>query len=296
MAVKRCGDVSMDEGGRWQHPYSCRTSARQVSQLLTHNFRAITRRVLRPLRIDPQTRRRTNNRIFSEDGTETSAEEYKRINKGLAMELLSSCLLTCLDSPSDVHSACVLNENGYPKTFAQGGDRGSDIVSTYGEHFRIVAEVSAKRHRFPDFFEDQMTRAIKHAKNEWKADPKRPIYVLLVNVCSIEQGKGYWDTYKALEPTAREAGDIKVVPIWGRDFAELVSSLCEPTRVTGLDFGPLEFAEVLDYVHARLASGDDPPEPGWTRRTLHGGIENPLSLELAVPEGDEADNTDDPEP
>ena len=54
-------------------------------------------------------RRRTNNQIFSDDDrTETSAEEYKRINKGLAMELLSSCLFTCLDSPSDVYSACAV--------------------------------------------------------------------------------------------------------------------------------------------------------------------------------------------
>ena len=286
----------MDEGGRWRHPYSSRTAARQVSQLLTHNYRAITRRVLRPLGIDPQKRRRTNNQIFSEDGTETSAEEYKRINKGLAMELLSSCLLTCLDSPSDVYSACVLNENGYPKTFAQGGDRGSDIVSTYGEHFRIVAEVSAKRRRFPDFFEEQMTRAIKHAKNEWKADPTRPVYVLLINVCSIEQGKDYWDVYKSLEPTAREAGEIKVVPIWGRDFAELVSSLSEPARRTGLHFGPLDFAAVLDFVHAQLAFGDEQPEPGWTRRTLHGGLKNPLTLELVVPQDDGVDATEDFKP
>ena len=287
----------MAEGGRWPYPYSCRTSAKQVSQLLTHNFRAITRRVLRPLGIDVRTRRRTNNRIYSADGrTETSAKDYKSINKGLAMELLSSCLLTCLDSPSDVYSACVLNENGYPKTFAQGGDRGSDIVATYGEHFRIVSEVSAKRRRYPGFFEGQMTRAIEHAKNEWEADPTRPVYVLLVNVCSIEQGKDYWDAYKALEPTAREAGDIKVIPIWGRDFAELVSSLSEPTHRTGLHFGPLDFAAVLDFVHARLAFGDDQPEPGWTRRTLHGGLDNPLTLDLVVPQEDEADATEDFKP
>ena len=296
MAVKRCGTLSLKEGQQWRYPYSCRTSARMATQLLTHNVRAIPRRVLSSLRIDLKTRRKTNNRIVSKEGKETSREEYSRINKGLAMELLSSCLLTCLDDPSDVLSRCVLSDNGDPKTFAQGGKRGCDVLATYGEDFRIVAEVSAKRETAPDFFEDQVSRAIDHAKDEWETDNTSPIYVLVVNGCSIEQGKAYRDVYNALEPTARAIGDIRVVPIWGPDFAELVSHLSEHSRRVGLDFGRRMFTGALNRIYERIAFDEEPVEPSWTRSAFIEVIEGDSTLDLELGTADENEATDDWEP
>ena len=53
-------------------------------------------------------------------------------------------------------------------------------------------------------------------------------------------------------------------------------------RPAGLHFGPSDFTDSLEFVHARLAAGDDPPEPCWTRRTSVNGLENTFTPELAV--------------
>ena len=82
--VRRCADVSLENGGVWDLGYSCRTSARLTTQLLTHNHRAIKDRVAPALGIDKESRRIKGTLIRSEDGKRIlTASELQPINKAL---------------------------------------------------------------------------------------------------------------------------------------------------------------------------------------------------------------------
>ena len=185
--VRGCGEILLRDGAAWSLPYSCRTSARLTTQLLSHNYRAIMERVLPELGIDVKTRRRKANLIYSDDGHALDADESMAINKGLAMELLVASMLTCLDAPTSVTSWCVQGTNGEPKLFAQGDTE--DVLATYGD-FRVVAEVSAKRQTSLEFLQGQLGQGIKHGVMRNEKDGVLPTYVPLVNGGPWNRTKG----------------------------------------------------------------------------------------------------------
>ena len=272
--VRGCGEILLRDGAAWSLPYSCRTSARLTTQLLSHNYRAIMERVLPELGIDVKTRRRKANLIYSDDGHALDADESMAINKGLTMELLVASMLTCLDAPTSVTSWCVQGTNGEPKLFAQGDTE--DVLATYGD-FRVVAEVSAKRQTSLEFLQGQLGQGIKHGVMRNEKDGVLPTYVLLVNGGSVEQDQGYRDLYNDAWRAAREQGDLRIVPFWGPDFAELVSQLSEPEHPAGLSFTSATLKSALDRVYDRITSHDGYIPVGSMRETLLDGLAPPTT-------------------
>ena len=87
--------------------------------LLNHDFTVNDQEVFPILGIDMETRRKTDNMPNVENGT---VKQYRMINKALAMELLSSLLLTHLNSAERVTSWCLTNPNGLPHYFPRPGN------------------------------------------------------------------------------------------------------------------------------------------------------------------------------
>ena len=157
MSVKPCGEVSLGGDSTWRLSCSCRTSARLLTQLLTHNQRALVNTVLPSMGIDPKDRRTKNNLL--ESGPEQSglsAKESLAFDKGMAMELLVSSSLTGMDSPAKVTNWCLQSEDGQPRYFAPSGFE--DILASYGSEFRLVVEVTAKRQVNEEDFKAQVDK------------------------------------------------------------------------------------------------------------------------------------------
>ena len=272
--VRGCGEILLRDGAAWSLPYSCRTSARLTTQLLSHNYRAIMERVLPELGIDVKTRRRKANLIYSDDGHALDADESMAINKGLAMELLVASMLTCLDAPTSVTSWCVQGTNGEPKLFAQGDTE--DVLATYGD-FRVVAEVSAKRQTSLEFLQGQLGQGIKHGvmRNE---KGRRVADVRAARQRGVRgTGPRVPRPLQRCVACGREQGDLRIVPFWGPDFAELVSQLSEPEHPAGLSFTSATLKSALDRVYDRITSHDGYIPVGSMRETLLDGLAPPTT-------------------
>ena len=71
-----------------------------------------------------------------------------------------------------------------------------------------------------------------------------------------------------LEAVAREKGNIRLIPIWARDFAQVVSTLCQEEHQVWLQFASADLAGALHVIYQRVAVEFVPVEPGWFRATL----------------------------
>ena len=295
MAVRRCGQIALAEkdGEFWSFPFSCRTASRQMGELLKGNPRAITRRVLPAVGIDMATRRRKKNLVYEKNGSvkELTPKEWLSINKGLAMELLSASLFSCLDHPRDVLSYCQLSDDGRePKLYA-GGDL-ADVHVDYGA-FLLVVEVSARKKVTGENYRTQTTQAINHAESLSKANALRPVYALVINNGSVDDSHVFREIYDELnspppkdedepnspspkdedEPNSpppkdeedEKKRDFRLIPIWARDFAQIVSTLCQENHAIGLHFDTADLARAFDAIHEHIAIKKKWTKPGWTR-------------------------------
>ena len=284
MAVRRCGQIALAEkdGEFWSFPFSCRTASRQMGELLKGNPRAITRRVLPAVGIDMATRRRKKNLVYEKNGAvkELTPKEWLSINKGLAMELLSASLFSCLDHPRDVLSYCQLSDDGRePKLYA-GGDL-ADVHVDYGA-FLLVVEVSARKKVTGENYRTQTTQAINHAESLSKANALRPVYALVINNGSVDDSHVFREIYDELNsPPPKDEDelnspppkdeedekkrDFRLIPIWARDFAQIVSTLCQENHAIGLHFDTADLARAFDAIHEHIAIKKKWTKPGWTR-------------------------------
>ena len=78
--------------------------------MITYDFRAVDRRVLTSLGLDPKTRRQGNQIRPGQGKERVTTHDTRLTNRGLAMELLVSTLLTCLDQPAEVKSWCTVSD------------------------------------------------------------------------------------------------------------------------------------------------------------------------------------------
>ena len=286
MAVRRCGSIALSDPNRdWELPVSCRTAALLLRELLRHNFRAINRRVLQVLGIDIKARHRESNFVYADDGTRRvlDAIEMRSINKALAMELLSACAFTCLDSPIEVRCWCQLNDQGRPKSYAANGHE--DITVEY-EGFAVVVEVSARKEMNAINYRRQILQAIDKAGKALEASPYKPIYALVINEGGLERHPMYGNIYVELEPDAQSKGPVRLVPIWAKDFAEIVLTLSDPDRDVGLRFEAEGLAAAFDRVYDHIAVGyRQPLTAGWMRATILAALEG-----KPFPEDEESDS------
>ena len=306
MLPKRCGTITLkDPGVTWAVPYSCHTVACLLRELLKHNFRSIQRRVLVSMGFDMKSRRRKGNLIYSQDdpGRALDAFEMRNPSKGMVMELLSALVFTCLDDPVEVTSWCQLSDAKEPKSFAASGS--ADITVDYGNYV-LVVEVSSKTAVSGRNFRTQIEQAIDKAEKAMKTyPPGTDIFAVVINEGSLERGVRYRRVYAELEPKARASENIRLVPIWAKDFAEIAVTLSDPEREVGLNFQAEALEAALRLVYERIAPDpltgneanwleegemidDKVTDPGWMRATILAVLEGqPTPDDIAREEEEE---------
>ena len=136
----------------------------------------------------------------------------------------------------------------------------------------MVTPVSIKKIN-TDTWRTQITQAIDHSEpEEWSTDPKT-IYALVINNGNMEKQWALLNIYEELEPTARAKGDVRLIPIWAWDFAQIVLTLCEDDHPVGLHFKAEDLARVLDTIHENVVDQLKDNKPGWTRATFLAALE-----------------------
>ena len=112
-------------------------------------------------------------RFIDQGATKEEIEEKKKkwtkkslykINKGLMLELLLSCLMYRLDSPSLSRANCNLF-NSWPSNHAPPGY--PDVVVDFGKRFSVHVEVSSNKQMSEHYFRYELDSTLKHmqAKN-----------------------------------------------------------------------------------------------------------------------------------
>ena len=270
MPRKPTGTVLLRDEHHWTVPHSCRTTNQMMGQLVTQNPPAIKGLVLREMGLDLETRRVKENLIpVEKEGKGSTLHDKNWINKALAMELLAATTLTCLDAPTSVYAPCVIDENGYPKTFAQGGN--GDALATYPS-FSILMEVSSKINMSDVNFRTQMNQAITHG-SEVAKKTGQPVYALVVNECKIEEEKGLLDIYNSFLPIKAGMGDVRPIPTWSADFVEIIRQIHPPDLLVEFDHRAL--ANALDKIYSLLVRRVDRLDLGFIVKTIVKALLNP---------------------
>ena len=265
MSIKETGTVLLQGGYEWSWEYSCRSTNLMLYEVVTENDPGIAGTVLPTLGLDPKTRRLKENMIEVDDeGRGSRAHDRNWMNKALVMELLSTMLLTCLDDPIEVRSACVLDDNGRPKTYTQGGHGdGWAIYPTFG----ILLEVSSKESmEYPDF-RRQMNQAIDHGGKLAK-EHQIPVYALVINECQIEQEKGILQIYNEYHPLDADKGDVRPIAMWGGDFLDILDRIHPLDEDRYVQVPSRRLAAGWEAAYARLKQGVEELEVGWTAKTV----------------------------
>ena len=189
-------------------------------------------------------------------------------------------LFSCLDHPQEVLSYCQLSDDGSEPKLAAGRDL-ADIHVDYGA-FVLAVEVSARKRVTRENYLTQTSQALAHAEALITTNRSRPIYVLVINNGSVENSHEFRSVYNELylSPTKKETegkdvaekkdngekqGDIRLIPIWARDFAQIVSTLCKDDHAVGLDFDTGGLARAFEAIHEHFAVKKEWSPPGWTR-------------------------------
>ena len=227
------------------------------------------------LRLDSTSRRKDDNKIrFRGSKPQGDLEEKLsrnenriqctfRINKGLAMELTVSSILTFFGHPRTIRSYCTTNAKGLPNNFAPCGVCDIEprpVLS--GTAFQIVCEVSANRNMNETAFLRQLAGAYKHCEAVHKPRKRGFVtYGFLVNHGDIGESKELQQLYlgflkrKKLRHTSR----IRLVPMLSRDFGTAMLRLREAKH---LSFDSSLFARALDVLHEGLR-GNVPDREEW---------------------------------
>ena len=287
--------LQLQEKHEWEFPYNCRTAARTFWQLLVDDFRANEAFVFKVLGITRKIRKAQDNVITPKDEEQAFTPEelaerreqkvsrvktLRRINKGLAMELLVATMLSCLDSPQVVRPRCVVSRHGHPKMYAGAGDE--DILATYGD-FCIVAEVSAKGDASTDteFFRDQLEQALHHADKVAKREGGGDMYALVINKCSVDTNHRiegvYRDVLRRYLETGRTSSEhpdrvavpgIRLIPIRSHDFHQVWDGVLASGSTAGFAVRTEVLKRALEDAYLQLHGRNIADDKRWMAVTL----------------------------
>ena len=195
----------------------------------------------------------------------TKISTARKINKGLAMEMVMSSLLTFVDHPSEVASRCVANRRGKPNNFAQGDT--PDVIfrpANANPSFQVVCEVSANKEMKDETYRRQLVRGLEHARAEHGDTGVKITYLFVANLRKIGEDKDpqalfrefQADEKAGLHPTA----PIRVVPMRASEFATAVRRLHHEDK---LRCSSRLLAHAFDAVHEKTWAESWPEEEDW---------------------------------
>ena len=181
------------------------------------------RAVLPQLGTDLRSRQQVGNRIRIQDNRHRTRDSRK-IDLGLAMELLVALILSKTDSPDRVDSHCVVVAR-HPNNYASS--RMSDIQAEYAqskpnERYFIMAEVSARNRTDTGSYRGQLEQAYVHAKKLQQENPDQIVYALIVNTGKIGEKFRITASLFAIYRRIQELTDtsmVRIVPFSGHDLA-----------------------------------------------------------------------------
>ena len=310
--------LRLQGGHTWEFAYNCRTAAQSFWQLIVDDFRANETFVFEVLGITREIRKRQDNVITPKEEEQAFTPEelaelrkqkwsrvktLRRINKGLAMELLVATMLSCLDSPQAVRPRCAVSEKGHPKMYAGAGDE--DILATYGD-FCIVAEVSAKRDASTDaeFFRDQLEQALHHADKVAKREAGGDVYALVINKCSVDTNHRIESVYRNILKRYLETGrtswkypdrkagkGIRLIPIRSHDFFQIVDGVLAGGAMAGFAIGRDRLKQALEDVYLQLHGRNIDDDKRWMAVTMArtlGETAEPAEEQLVLDTRDDA--------
>ena len=280
--------VTLGDGTAWDVDLPPAVLGLLVLHLLNHDFSATEREVFRQLGIDRTSRRDTDRSMASE------LHDYRWRNKALAMELLVALLFSRIDSPECVQSACLTDSaTGLPATFAPSGR--ADVSVSYRVRspkrtMRIVVEASAMRFMPVDSFRDQLSQAVKHAR-DFEEPPVHATYALAVNTAPILKYKNFRAMYRAMLQREGVADDpsIRLIAI---DAAHLAIALCDLAARLPDDRFPFrteQLFDILDVLYEGLRQQEANPNPEWMRQVWSDIIVDGVAPELALQQEPDVD-------
>ena len=250
--------------------------------LLNHDFTVNDQELFPILGIDMGTRRKTKNMPNVENG---KVKLYRMINKALAMELLSSLLLTHLNSAERVTSWCLTNSNGLPQYFAPAGE--SDIEVSYpaaGETpaFQMIAEVSAKRQVDNRFYATQLYQAWKHADNLAQKTDDVTVYALVINGGKIGSEEKLQRVYRRFmeRDDVKQSERVRVVPIFAFDVALALRDLDANLPEHRFRYGSDSLAEIFDKLQLGMLERKENDDEDWMRKVWLDTVEGQPTLDI----------------
>ena len=238
--------ITLRDRTSWHQPLNPIGVALMMMHLLNHDFRVNEKTIFPNLGIDMKTRLRLGN-IPNIESRRT--HEYRIVNKALAMELLSGLMLTHLNSASQVINWCQTHQ-GLPHSFAPSGY--ADVEAHYGNAsdssaFRVIAEVSAKRHVSPQFFSKQLDQAWRHATEMANDAIGGKVYALVINGGNVIENPPLSDAFREfVKPLAmgREY-PVSVIPVCAADLSVAVRRIVEELPNDAIGFTPSLLASIF---------------------------------------------------
>ena len=204
------------------------------------------------------------------------AANRRRMLKGLAMELICAAIMRHLDTPLKV-TAFAQPRKGKPNSLAPVGyaDISADFPKiSQPRDVRIIAEVTAKRNVTDENFLTQLRQGHRHAEAELKKAPDSLIYCLLVNGAKIHTDVRLHELYRGYlqQKELTPDGDIRMVPMYSKDFSFIAGVLSERLDLEQLYFEPDVLFDALDAVCRGFAQQVLPEDRMWAIREFLGVI------------------------
>ena len=205
------------------------------------------------------------------------AANRRRMLKGLAMELICAAIMRHLDTPLKV-TAFAQPRDGKPNSLAPVGhaDIGADFPKiSQPRDVRIIAEVTGKRKVTDENFLTQLRQGHTHAVDELKKAPGSLIYCLLVNGARIHTDLRLHELYRGFlqQNGLTPDGDIRIVPIYSKDFSFIAGVLSARLDPEQLYFEPDVLFDALDAVCRGFAREVLPEGRMWAIHEFLGVID-----------------------
>ena len=262
-----------------------------LSHLAAENPTATKKHVYTVLGIDVKARKNRK---------EDTLEDYRKINKGLAMELLVALSLRHLDKPEYVQSMCCFgDDSGHPCNFAPSDH--PDLVSYYKtptgqKNFYILSEVSAMHEMSQGDYRSQLDKAWSHAKEIVARNKRATVYALVINGAysdmSTKKKRSQFQQYRAFKKDKRLRinSRVRVIPLNRLDFITLMLKVYEQYRDIGQHLESRVLESALSQTYNLLRQEQTPAKAKWIMQSLIDRLAENATQQLGFDERNDAED------